>query len=837
MNVKPFTTVSGVLLFLLLLHVSPLNAQVRTRRFAYSQNLELHGLSGTKQLIVPTLSLPAVEAAPLLAQDEQEAKNGIPFRFGLNRKVSIDFINASAKAKQADFQVYTYRIDAAGAFSLNLIFDRFRLATGAKLFLYNGDRTMMVGPITEAQNPYSGDPAGGNPARGEFWTDLVQGSNLTIELQEPLSARTNSELHLRSVVHGYKNTFPDKVFGQSGPCHPNLICHPAFQAEGDGVAMILLANGSRLCTGSMVNNVRQTFRSFFQSAFHCVDLDNSGTADPAELAQVENWLVRFNYQSLSCTPSAEDTDVITLNGTTYRAGHAPSDFVLVELTQQVPPDVNTTYNGWNRGAATTANNFGIHHPRGDVKKISFTNADTQISAYGGGAGITHLISFWGSLGVTDPGSSGSPLFDGNRRIVGQLHGGPSFCGATGTGLRDYYGRFFTSWTGGGTNTTRLSNWLDPDNGPVMTTNGVKAAVSGPATVSAVATFSLNALNPALVSWSVAGGPGLVLPMSGAGNLASLTAVGSSVSSLTITFSVADGQAYPIQFSREFSTSAPAPPTTGGGLVLLRPNYNCTTGAISFNTAGGDGSTITYAAIGVQRASEISHSGTVEPGLRADPKFLVISATQSGTTVSINFDFAAFCGSPPSSTTSSPPSTTTTSGGSLSLLTPTYTCSTGAITFNTAGGDGSPITYTAVGVQRSSETSNSGTVEPGLRADPKFLVINAIQSGMMRSINFDFAAFCASARQARTEPEAGFQVLVLGNPTTGATVSVEISGAAGQSLRVRVLDAMGRQQSVQVVEQAGIAELVTIRLGQAVGVYIVEVYSGGAAKTVRLVRIE
>lgn len=830
MNVKPFTTVSGVLLFLLLLHVSPLNAQVRTRRFAQSQNLELHGLSGTKQSVIPTLSLPAVEAAPLLAQDEQEAKNGLPFRFGLNRDVSIDFISVSKKWQQGDFQVYTYRIDAAGAFSLNLIFDRFRLAAGAKLFLYNGDRTMMVGPITEAQNPDSGSPAG-----SEFWTDLVQGSNLTIELQEPLSARSKSELHLRSVVHGYKNTFPDKVFGQAGPCHPNMVCYPAFQAEGDGVAMILLANGSRLCTGSMVNNMRQTFRSFFQSAFHCVDLDNSGTADPAELTQVENWLVRFNYQSLTCTPSSEDTDVITLNGTTYRAGNAPSDFVLVELTQQVPPDVNTTYNGWNRGMATTANNFGIHHPRGDVKKISFTNADTQISGYGGGAGTSHLISFWGSLGVTDPGSSGSPLFDGDRRIVGQLHGGPSFCGATGTGLRDYYGRFFTSWTGGGTNTTRLSNWLDPDNGPVMTTNGVKPMVSGPATFSAGATFSLNTLNPALVSWSVAGGAGMVSPTAGAGNVANLTAVGSSVSSLTITFSVADGQGYPIQFSREFNTSAL--PATGGGLVLLRPNYNCTTGAISFNTAGGNGTTITYSAIGVQRDSETSHSGTVEPGLRADPKFLVISATQSGTTVSINFDFAAFCGSPPSSTTSTPPSTTTTVGGSLSLLMPTYTCATGAITFNTAGGDGTPITYSAIGVQRSSETSNTGTVEPGLRADPKFLVIKAIQSRITLSINFDFEAFCASARQARTEPEADLQVRVLGNPTTGPTVSVEIGGAAGQPLRVRLMDALGRQQSEQVVERPGATELIQMPLGRAVGVYILEACSGGDAKTVRLLKIE
>ena len=70
--------------------------------------------------------------------------------------------------------------------------------------------------------------------------------------------------------------------------------------------------------------------------------------------------------------------------------------------------------------------------------------------------------------ITEEGSSGSPLFDQNHRIVGQLHGGPSACGAT--NLWDFYGRFDLSWTGGGTNATRLSNWLDPKNLNVVSTN-------------------------------------------------------------------------------------------------------------------------------------------------------------------------------------------------------------------------------------------------------------------------------------------------------------------------------------------------------------------------------
>lgn len=831
MCVNRSTILSGLLFFWLLLNASMSNAQVRTKRFGQPQNLESYGLMGAKQQLIPTLSLPAIDATPLLTQDEQEAKSGMPFRFGINRDVSIDLIKMSAKGQQDGHRIYEYRIDAAGAFSLNLIFDRFRLTEGARLFLYNADRTMIIGPITEAQNP-----AGGNPAGGEFWTDLVQGSSLTIELQEPMSGRGVSELNLRSVVHGYKNTFPDKLFGQGGACHPNMVCYPTYQFAGDGVAMVLLAGGTRLCTGSMVNNTRQTFRSYFQSAFHCVDLDNSRSASAAEIAQAENWLVRFDYQSPTCALSQEDADVVTLNGTTYRAGYAASDFVLVELKQQVPAEVNTTYNGWNRGAATTANNFSIHHPRGDVKKISFTTANTQISGYGGASGSTHLISFWGALGVTDPGSSGAPLFDGNQRIVGQLQGGPSFCGAIGTGLRDYYGRVFSSWTGGGTNLTRLSNWLDPDNTGNTTTDGAKPTLSGPAAISGVGTFSLNTLNASVVSWSVAGGAGRVSPTAGVGNLANLIALGNA-SSLTITFSVTDGQNYPIQFSRAFSTSVPAPPTTGGALSLLTPTYDCSTGAIVFNTSGGDGTTITYLAVGVQRLANTDNVGTVESGLRADPKPLVISATQSGTTISQTFNFAAYCNSPLSPTITTPPSPTTTVGGSLSLLAPTYDCTTGAIVFNTVGGDGSVITYSAVGVQRPVITSNTGTVEPGLRADPKFLVITATQSGITVSQTFDFAAFCASARLARAEPKADLQVRILGNPTANPFVSAEISGAEGHVVKLRIMDGAGRLQAERQVDRASGVDRIQVPLGLSAGVYLLEVQWAGQRKSVRIIKIE
>jgi lysyl endopeptidase len=79
------------------------------------------------------------------------------------------------------------------------------------------------------------------------------------------------------------------------------------------------------------------------------------------------------------------------------------------------------------------------------------------------------IGSW-DLGVTEGGSSGSPLFDHNGRVVGQLWGGQAACtqdgaGTTNNGLYDYYGRFGISWDGA-SSSQRLKDWLDPDDSGV-----------------------------------------------------------------------------------------------------------------------------------------------------------------------------------------------------------------------------------------------------------------------------------------------------------------------------------------------------------------------------------
>jgi hypothetical protein len=109
--------------------------------------------------------------------------------------------------------------------------------------------------------------------------------------------------------------------------------------------------------------------------------------------------------------------------------------------------------------------------------------------------------------VTEPGSSGSPLYSQAGRFIGQLHGGPSSCGATGDNLSDYYGRFSVSWAGGGTNATRLSNWLDAGGTGATTVNGINGGGGGctpPAAPTGV-TAAAASQTQVNVSWSAVAG--------------------------------------------------------------------------------------------------------------------------------------------------------------------------------------------------------------------------------------------------------------------------------------------------------------------------------------------
>jgi len=173
----------------------------------------------------------------------------------------------------------------------------------------------------------------------------------------------------------------------------------------------------------------------------------------------------------------------------------------------------------------------------------------------------------------------------------------------------------------------------------------------------------------------------------------------------------------------------------GSLSLTQPTYNCQTGAITFNTSGGDGSPITFSAPGIIRSSLTSNTGTVEQELRNDPKPITITAMQNGQMASYVFDFGAYCANP------QPPQPPM--GSPLTMLAPTYDCTTGAFRFNTSGGNGTPIEYWAApGITNWTTNPNQFVdMESRTATDVKPFTLMARQSGVTVTYTWNLRAVC------------------------------------------------------------------------------------------------
>ncbi|MGH8080549.1 MAG: trypsin-like peptidase domain-containing protein, partial [Lysobacter sp.] len=447
-------------LLLLGLSISAALAAPASRPAAFDHNT----LSSLDKIAVR--AMPAVDVAKLKAEDRLRDKRGDIPRFAFPMTVDMTPLNSGAwEDLDADNVVWRQRVRSDKALSLNFGFTQYHMPAGGRLLIYpatqtaGGDRGL-ISEYTDRDNS----------AQGQLWTAIVPGQEAVIEVVVPRAKMGELRLHLTKVNHDYLGFGPlarrlaaaaSDEKGVSGSCNVDVVC-----SDGDGRRDIIRSvaayskNGSLACTGSLVNNTANDKKMYFLTANHC------GMTTASTAASI---VVYWNYQNSTCrapnTPAsgANGDGLMTQNqtGSTVKATYADSDFTLLELNTAANPAFNLYWAGWDRRDQNYPGAIAIHHPNVAEKRISLSTTTTSFVAWGGGAGTTHINVQWQpSGGVTEPGSSGSPLYSPEKRVIGQLHGGPSSCSATGTNRSDQYGRVFTSWTGGGTASTRLSNWLD-----------------------------------------------------------------------------------------------------------------------------------------------------------------------------------------------------------------------------------------------------------------------------------------------------------------------------------------------------------------------------------------
>ncbi|NJL31741.1 MAG: trypsin-like peptidase domain-containing protein, partial [Phycisphaerales bacterium] len=396
-------------------------------------------LETVEQIVLPKLDLEAIEQ-----QDETLVRLGRVPRFAFAQRTRIDPASHGQWERQSDGTLlWRVRLTSPGALSLSLGFSRYQMPAGGQLLVTSVDRRHRVGPFTERDNK----------PHDQLWTPPLFTDSVVLEVTVPETQARQLELELTSVNHGYAG-FGEK--GQrAGGCNFDVACATgAGWSDAARSVALLTIGGVRFCTGFLVNDTAFDGRPYLVTARHC-------GFSAAEAASV---VVIWNHQNTGCTetPPAETATLRHFQtGATLRATHPDSDFALLELDEMPHPSFGSHYAGWDRSTADPERAAVIHHPNTDIKRIAFDfdPAKTTSHLHGASPGDgSHLrVGSW-ELGTTEGGSSGAPLFNQDRRVVGQLHGGWAACG---NGQADWFGRFSAAWTGGGTPATRLSDWLDP----------------------------------------------------------------------------------------------------------------------------------------------------------------------------------------------------------------------------------------------------------------------------------------------------------------------------------------------------------------------------------------
>ena len=393
----------------------------------------------------------------------------IPYRFGANLETSISSLTDGEWIELENGDgLWRLGIRAEGASSLNFLFDVYEPSANGELYVYRPDLTQVKGHFNRSNQSPS----------GSLGVGLIRGDELIIEYREPAAERGQGYFHIDLVTYGYRGV--DHIiqevksaagpFGNAGPCNIDVNCpeYAMYDHQKRSVALIVV-NNNGLCSGALVNNTSQDLHPYFITANHCLPFNTSG---------VSNWVFYFNHESFECGLNDGPIDQ-SISGATLLANSAESDFALLELNNSVPASFNACFSGWDAtdNQASVQSAYGIHHPRGDVKKICFEEDAPYHASLGIFVNQTWYIDEW-ELGVTEPTSSGSPLFDQNGNMIGVLAGGAAACnGPVNNGLHDFYGRIGVAWDFGTSLSNRLKDWLDPLNSGVLVLGNSCGAVA------------------------------------------------------------------------------------------------------------------------------------------------------------------------------------------------------------------------------------------------------------------------------------------------------------------------------------------------------------------------
>lgn len=403
--------------------------------------------------------------ADQVAIDSVKKANAVPglkmLRIGIGR--DVDGARANSDSLQwtpvAGGYVAQWEITSTGARALRVALSARSIDPAAQLRFAGSDAPQTI------YGPFSGAEIAANHP---YWSPVLEGERATVEVLVP--SPLGLQLAIPQVSHLFVSPLDrdvERLAKVAQACEVDFICRAPSDAQlaqtGRAVArMTITSEGSSgFCTGTLLNPSDNSFTPYFLSAAHCIS-----TQDAARSLSTY-WF----YESTGCNTGGVSPSAVQISGgATLLYANVANDFALMRLNTSPPS--GAVFAGWDAafptiGAAVTA----VHHPAGDVKKVSY-GAVSSLGPASQALAIGHFqrVTWNGTAtGVTEGGSSGSALFTGNPtagyRARGGLLGGPSSCTATTAELFDEYSRLDLAYG-------YIAQYLAPGTQPSLTAQAV-----------------------------------------------------------------------------------------------------------------------------------------------------------------------------------------------------------------------------------------------------------------------------------------------------------------------------------------------------------------------------
>lgn len=400
-----------------------------------------------KRANAPVVEMPVVDNIRLLKSSQTELleSNKLkPLKFAHAFDVNLSAANSGDwnRLTNGDY-CWKLKIHSQGAKSINLIFDHFALPPNAKLFIYNEKENHVLGAFTSANNK----------STKKFAVAPVKGDEITIQYEVPEQYLNRVDFVIKKVNHDFIGILEKnerRPLGiAAGSCNVDINCDlGADWNEVKNAVCRMIVDGVEICTGSLINNTAEDQKPFIISAAHCYD----------KWEYAETTVYAFNYESPFCAPLDGDPSN-TISGALMRAQFDSMDFALAEMSLIPPPEYRPYFAGWDHSSNLPDSTVSIHHPQGDIKKIALDADPPTVSDFSTAYKKEGFLKIarW-DQGVTEVGSSGGPLYNMDKNLIGTLTGGIASCGNP---VRDYFERFHISWDYKSDSSQQLKYWLDP----------------------------------------------------------------------------------------------------------------------------------------------------------------------------------------------------------------------------------------------------------------------------------------------------------------------------------------------------------------------------------------